>query len=119
MIEFRVPSLPEISILLEVTRGTRGELTRAETTRFGQAKVSTRFVVHQFFRLKRLPHGSEQESRACLRTPLASADHQVRFGFEKSWFHNSVQSGKSEVLKTLSSTPFTKTISRGPTQSHH
>jgi hypothetical protein len=97
VIEFRVPSLPEISILLEVTRGARGETARPKTARFGQAKVSTRFVIHQFLGLKRLPHGTEQEPRACLGTTLAGANHQVRFGFEKRWFQ------VSPTIKTVTS----------------
>ena len=87
MIEFGIPSLPEISIIrFEITRGARGKTARPETTRFGQAKVSTRFVIDEFFSLERLPDGTKQKLRASLGTTRAGADHQVRFGFEKSWF---------------------------------
>jgi hypothetical protein len=97
VIEFRVPSLLESPITLEIAHGTRSELARAEATRFGQAKISTRFVIDKFFRLERLPNGTKQESRARLRTTRAGADHQVRFGFEKSWFQ------VSPTIKTLTS----------------
>jgi hypothetical protein len=87
MIEFGVPGLLEFAIIgFEVTRGARGETARSETARFGQAQVSTRFVIDEFFSLERFPDGSKQEPRACLGTMLSGAKHQVRFGFEKSWF---------------------------------
>ena len=97
MIESGVPSLFEFAITIEITRGTRRKLTRAETTRFGQAKVAARFVIDQFLGLERLPDGSKQESRAGLAATLAGADHQVRFGFEEFWFQ------VSPTIKTVTS----------------
>jgi hypothetical protein len=98
VIEFRVPRLLEISIIrFEITHGTRSELTRPKATGFGQTQISTGFVIDQFFGLERLPNGPEQKLRASLGATLAGTDHQVRFGFEKGWFH------VSPTIKTVTS----------------
>jgi hypothetical protein len=97
VIEFRVPSLIEFAIAFEIARGTRRELTGAETTGFGQTKVSTGFVINQFFSLERLPDSTEQKPRASFGATRTGTDHQVSFGFEKSWFH------VSPTIKTVTS----------------